>query len=74
MTGLDLSLRLADPDQAYAELLALYEGLDPARHQAVSARLILLLANHIGDLAVLRQAVALARDPMSDSQGEHADG
>jgi hypothetical protein len=49
-----------DPDAFYSELIALHDGRDKAESEAVNARLILLLANHIGELAVLREAFALA--------------
>jgi hypothetical protein len=39
----------------------LHDGRDKEESEAVNARLILLLANHIGELAVLREAFALAR-------------
>jgi hypothetical protein len=49
------------PDDFYAELLALHEGLSKPESDAVNARLILILANHIGDRAVLAQAMATAK-------------
>lgn len=52
---------LARPDDIYEALLELHEGLDPERSVAASAKLVLLLANHIGDAEVVREAVALAR-------------
>ena len=55
------TLQLADPDGFYVELVHLYDGLDRDAAEAVSARLILLLCNHIGDAAVLREAFARAR-------------
>jgi Protein of unknown function (DUF2783) len=51
---------IADPDEFYADLLALHEGRSKAESDAINARLILILANHIGDLPVLRQALAAA--------------
>lgn len=48
------------PDDFYAELLALHEGRSREDSEAVNARLILLLANHIGDRQVLREALAAA--------------
>ena len=51
---------IADPDGFYAELLNLHEGCSEQESQAINARLILILANHIGDREVLRQAFALA--------------
>jgi hypothetical protein len=62
MRRLVSTLQLADPDGFYAELVRLYDGLDRDAAEAVSARLILLLCNHIGDAAVLREAFARARN------------
>jgi len=61
MRGLTSALNLPDPDGFYVELVRLYDGLDRDAAEAVSARLILLLCNHIGDRDVLREAFALAR-------------
>ncbi|MGB8624159.1 MAG: DUF2783 domain-containing protein [Paracoccaceae bacterium] len=52
---------LTDHDGFYAELLATHRGLSDADSQALNARLILILANHIGDRAVLSEALDLAR-------------
>ncbi|MCD9119791.1 FAD-dependent monooxygenase [Cupriavidus sp. UGS-1] len=52
---------LAQPDGVYESLLEMHRDLSDAQSQAANAQLILLLANHIGDTAVLRQAMALAR-------------
>jgi hypothetical protein len=61
MRGLTSALNLPDPDGFYVELVRLYDGLDRDAAEAVSARLILLLCNHIGDRDVLREAFRLAR-------------
>jgi hypothetical protein len=53
---------IPDPDGFYAELLAAHEGLSPERSAALNARLVLILANHVGDRDVLRAALAAARD------------
>lgn len=52
---------LPRPDEAYARLIAAHEGLSEAESHAMNARLILILMNHIGDDAVLQEALALAR-------------
>ncbi|HEY8612970.1 MAG TPA: DUF2783 domain-containing protein [Roseomonas sp.] len=52
---------IASPDDFYEALLSIHQDLTPEQCRAVDARLILLLSNHIGDLAVLRQAMARAR-------------
>lgn len=60
MSGLITTPNIADPDGFYAELLALHEGRDKAESEAINARLVLILANHIGDRAVLRDAFETA--------------
>ena len=45
----------------FRSLIDSHRGLDDVQSQAVNARLILLLANHIGDLRVLDEALAAAR-------------
>jgi hypothetical protein len=58
------SLRLepaADPDAIYQILLDAHDGLSAEQGRTMQTRLILLLANHIGDAAVIAQAVATAR-------------
>jgi len=53
---------LEAPDDFYAALIAAHDGLDADASQAFNARLVLLLANHVGSLDVLREALAIARD------------
>ena len=52
-------------DDFYQMLIDMHEGLSDADSQAVNARLILLLANQIGDLDVLAQAMRAARGAVS---------
>ena len=47
--------------QFYEQLIHTHQGLGDEQSRLVNARLILLLANHIGDLAVLQQALHAAR-------------
>ena len=55
-------LRAYTPGDAFYEmLLQAHEGLSDEHSDLLNARLVLLLANHIGDLRVLREALALAR-------------
>ncbi|MEM9197312.1 MAG: DUF2783 domain-containing protein [Pseudomonadota bacterium] len=51
---------IPDPDGFYAELLEAHEGLSAQDSHGFNARLVLILANQIGDRAVLRDALALA--------------
>ena len=46
----------------YERLLTAHEGLTKAQSDALNARLIILLANHIGDMDVLDKAITLAKD------------
>ena len=47
-------------DDFYEALIEAHNGLSDEQSEAFNARLILLLANHIGDLRVLREALAAA--------------
>ncbi|CAD0186365.1 hypothetical protein RUESEDTHA_03273 [Ruegeria sp. THAF57] len=61
MTDLILTPNLDSADDFYAGLLTAHEGLDRAESDALNARLVLVLANHIGDAEVLSQALKAAR-------------
>ena len=51
-------------DDFYALLLDAHRGLSNTQSELLNARLVLLLANHIGDLRVLQEALASARGTM----------
>ena len=61
MSDLILTPNLSDPDGTYARLIAAHEGLTKAESDALNARLILILLNHLGDARVIEQALAAAR-------------
>lgn len=61
MTQLQTAPNLQIADDFYAALLAAHEGLAEADMHALNARLILVLANHIGDQAVLEAAIGCAK-------------
>ena len=48
-------------DDFYEALIEAHNGLTDEQSEALNARLILVLANHIGDLRVLREALAAAK-------------
>lgn len=58
---LNFSANITDPDGFYDELLGAHEGLSKEESEAFNARLILILANHVGDRNVLRDALATAK-------------
>jgi hypothetical protein len=71
MSALITHINLPDPDEFYEVLLSTHSDLTPSQSEALNARLVLLMANHIGDLLVLREAMKLARssiatDPMKE--------
>jgi hypothetical protein len=68
MAGLNIEPNLAAPDDFYQALIELHRELSDEQSELVNARLILLLANHIGDLAVLREAMRRAREGIEGSQ------
>jgi hypothetical protein len=61
---LDTSNRFADPDCAFRLLIEARRGLSPEEAAQLDARLVLLLANQIGDEATLEQAIAAARQSL----------
>jgi hypothetical protein len=71
MSSLDTSSRLVDPDAAYDAIVDAHRGLSDEESGALNARLILILANHIADPGVLREALALAKAGL-DETGAHA--
>jgi hypothetical protein len=62
MAQLRIDPALADPDGFYNALVDCYRDLDARRTSLFNARLILLLANQIGDRAVLEEALQRARE------------
>ena len=53
---------LSAPDDFYEAMIDTHRDLSNEQSQALNARLVLLLANHIGDSDVLKQALLAARD------------
>jgi hypothetical protein len=67
---LNLQPNIAAPDEFYEALIAAHRGLTPAESARVNAKLILLLANQIGDAAVLHAALAKAREGVAAAAPE----
>jgi hypothetical protein len=53
---------IADPDDFYRELIDSQRGLSDEQAEMMTTKLALILSNHVGDRAVLREAIMLARD------------
>ena len=60
MTDLILTPNIDGADDFYAELLAAHEGLSKEESDGLNARLMLILANHVGDRALLTAAIEAA--------------
>jgi hypothetical protein len=63
----DSEANIQQPDDFYQALIDAHAGLTEEQSAALNARLVLLLANQIGDLNKLRQAIASARASISPS-------
>ena len=61
MTRLNVEPNIAAPDDFYEALIDMHRDLSEEQSRMANAKLILLLANHIGDAEVLNEALALAR-------------
>jgi hypothetical protein len=61
MAKLITTSRFPNPDAAYEALVDARRGLSDEAAAELDAKLVLILANHIGDLAVLREAITLAK-------------
>ena len=61
MSSLIQSPNLRDPDGFYAALVTAHQGLSDEASELLNARLVLILANHVGDPEALNEALALAR-------------
>ena len=55
------------PDDAFRAIVEAHRGLSDPESADLDAALVLILANHIGDITVLREAIALARRGTIDS-------
>jgi hypothetical protein len=62
MARLNTQSRFAEPDAAYVALVEARRGLSDEAAADLDAKLVLILANHIGDLEVLKEAIALAKE------------
>lgn len=60
MNTLNLNPNIPNGDDFYEKLLNAHEGLNKEQSDALNARLILILSNHIGDMDILEQALNAA--------------
>lgn len=61
MPDLNLDPNLPDADDLYGALIAAHDGLTREESEALNARLILILMNHLGDAGIILQAIEAAK-------------
>jgi len=64
---LSTASNFAKPDDAFRAVVEAHRGLSEEQSADFDAALVLILANHIGDIEVLREAITLARRRMLDA-------
>jgi hypothetical protein len=64
--ALSTSSNFARPDDAFRAVVEAHRGLNGEQSADLDAALVLILANHIGDIEVLREAIELAKRRMLD--------
>ncbi|TMJ49105.1 MAG: DUF2783 domain-containing protein [Alphaproteobacteria bacterium] len=69
---LSTSSNFAKPDDAFRAVVEAHRGLNDEQSADLDAALVLILANHIGDLDVLREAIDLAKRRMIDAGQQQA--
>ena len=65
--SLSTSSNFAKPDDAFRAIVEAHRGLSEAQSADFDTALVLILANHIGDIEVLREAITLAKRRMIDA-------
>jgi len=59
--------RFERPDDLYEMLVEAHRDLDPEQSRLLNAKLVLLLANHVGEVEVIRDAIAAARQGLASA-------
>jgi hypothetical protein len=65
--ALSTSSNFAKPDDAFRMIVEAHRGLSDAQSADLDAALVLVLANHLGELEVLREAIELAKRRLVDA-------
>jgi hypothetical protein len=70
--ALSTSSNFPKPDDAFRVVVEAHRGLNDEQSADLDAALVLILANHIGDIGVLREAIELAKRRMIDTSQQQA--
>ena len=62
MSNIKLNANIENCDSFYSKLLAAHDGLSDEESENFNSRLILILANHIGDEKILEEASEMAKE------------
>ena len=71
---LEANANLEAADDFYEALIERHQGLAVDESHALNARLVLILANHIGSMAVLREALEAAGAGLVPLPGQRVSG
>jgi hypothetical protein len=66
--ALSTNSNFARPDDAFRAIVEAHRSLSEEQSADFDAALVLILANHIGDIDVLREAIELAKRRIADDQ------
>lgn len=69
---LSTSSNFSKPDDAFRAIVEAHRGLSDVESADLDAALVLILANHIGDIGVLRDAITLAKRRMMEAGQQQA--
>jgi GTP1/Obg family GTP-binding protein len=73
-TLLNTQPNIQAPDDFYQELVDIHRDLSAQQSALVNAKLIQLLANHVGDAGILREAMRAARQDIEPDQPDGTRG
>ena len=62
MSNIKLIANIENCDDFYSMLLAAHDGLSDEESEIFNSRLVLILANHIGDEKILKEAIEMAKE------------
>jgi hypothetical protein len=68
---LSTASNFSKPDDAFRLIVEAHRGLSDEQSASLDAALVLILANHIGDIEVLRDAVTLGKRRLSENSSSH---
>ena len=62
MSNIKLNPNIENYDDFYSNLIAAHDGLSDEESEIFNSRLVLILANHIGDEKILKEAIEMAKE------------